>query len=138
MRSNIPRMRTAARLALKQRGPATDVLIVWREFTGGTIDPVTGAHTGGTSVVKQLVLRGFVHFVEPASTTVRLYNEVEVGDCIADFAPDAPLDGKAGLTFIIGGEPWVQKEISQALAKSWDLQAGSEKLFRTVLLRKAT
>jgi len=53
-------------------------------------------------------------------------------------APDAPLDGKEGLTFTIDGCVYVQKEVDSKLAKTWDVIAQNRRMLRTVLLRLAT
>lgn len=137
MRTNLPFIQHRANVVLNERGPATDVLLTWRAWTGTpTVDPVTGSKTG-TSSVQVLNVRALVHFVT-ASSRVRQFNEVEVGDCIADFPVAAPLDGKEELTFTIGGQLWVQKEISTNLASHWELEAQGQRLWRTVLLRRAT
>jgi len=117
---------------------ATDVLLKWEEFaTGATVDPLYGGKTG-TVVPKTLKAKALIHFPNIASSQVRIFAEIEQGDCIADFAGDVELDGKENLRFVINGEEWVQKKVGAALAKSWDLVIGNARMARTVLLKKAT
>ncbi len=136
MRTNLSRILRRLPHNLAHNG--TDVILQWIEWSGTpTVDPVTGSKTG-TRLERTAALKAFLHFVEVATSFVRQFNEVEHGDCIADFAPDAPLDGKEELAFVIGGEKWEQKTVGKRLATTWDVQAQNRKLFRTVLLRKAT
>jgi hypothetical protein len=136
MRSNLPFILSRIPANLAESG--TDVIIGWDEITGGTVDPVTRSIVGGTVTPQTATVKAFLHFVGIATSGVRQFNEMEAGDCIADFAPDVDLDGKTNLTFTINGEVWMAKELSQRLAKTWDVQAQGQKLFRSVLLRKAT
>jgi hypothetical protein len=132
-----------------------DVDISWREWPAGTTtDPVTQSRTGPTvngvvqgPVSKSQVVRGLVHFPEPgANSAVRQFNEVEVGDAIVDFPPDLVLEGKDNLQFVfldrtgnpIDGQVWVAKPISETLARTWGALVGGQRIWRTVLLRKAT
>jgi len=63
---------------------------------------------------------------------------VEIGDLMVDFPPDAPLDGKENLVFTVKGQAYVQKEVSEKLAQSWDATLGDRRMFRTMLLRAKT
>lgn len=119
-------------------GNVTDVVMTWREWpAGSTLDPVTQARTG-TPIERNQVLRALVHFVQPANVNqVRQHAEIEVGDCIVDFAPDAPIDGKDEPRFIIAGQQWVPKKVNGKLPSSWDALVGGQKMFRTVLLELA-
>ena len=134
MRSNISRIFNGIKRNLKQSG--SDVTLTWIEWVGTpTVDAVTGSKSG-TRVEKTATIKAFVHFVEAAQSQVRQFNEIEHGDCIADFSADAPLDGKEELRFVIGGAEWVQKTVGKQLATTWDVIAQNRKLFRTVLLKK--
>lgn len=120
-------------------GNVTDIVMLWREWPADSVkDPVTGSRSG-TPVERNQVLRGLVHFVSPTSTAqVRQHAEVEVGDCIVDFAPDAPIDLKLEPRFIIADRQWMQKPINGTLGQSWDALVGNRKMFRTLLLTLAT
>jgi hypothetical protein len=123
-----------SKLALAEAG--TPVTLRWREFQGEvTVDPVTGAKLG-ESVERTETVKAHLHFVGAASA-VRQHAEVEIGDCIADFAADVELEGKEGLVFEIGGEKWAPKRVSEVLARSWDVVVAGQKLHRTVLLSKS-
>lgn len=122
------------RLALKKQ--ATPVILNWVEFTGTpTIDETTGAKLGETTNQTETV-RGFVHFVQPAKTGVRLFEEMETGDAIVDLPPDTEIEGRAQLEFVIDGEIFVQKELGGKLAKHYDALVQGEKTVRTLLLTK--
>ena len=126
-----------ARRAQVNLARATLIDIEWTVTAGGTTDPTTGSNTGGTVTVKKGQLRALVHLVG-ASKALRQFAEVEVGDCMLDLAPDAALDGKKNLRFFVNGEWWTQKPVGSSLASAWDALAGGQRLFRTVLLSKAT
>ena len=98
-------------------------------------------------LVRTETVKAFLHFPEPgANSAVRQFNEVELGDCIADFAQDVLLDGREGLEFLfldpdgkpIDGQKWVPKPVSETLARTWGVIMQGKKLWRPVLLRKAT
>lgn len=61
-----------------------DVVIKWEEGTGGTVNPLFGNRTGGTTVEKSLTQKADVHIVE-ATASVRQYMEVQVGDSLIAF-----------------------------------------------------
>jgi hypothetical protein len=129
----------AARV-LAGAGPVkpTDIVLTWDEWpANSTPDAVDGARTG-TPTAGTVTLPGLAHYVQPGTSQVRQFNEVEVGDVIVDFAADAAIDGKENLTFNVLGQLYVAKQVSGKLAAAWDVAAGNEKIFRTVLLRKKT
>lgn len=135
MRSNIGKIATRVGLNLKKSG--TDVVLKWKEWTGTpTVDPTTESEIGESTDQTETV-QGFVHYIQ-ATTSLRQFGEVEVGDCIVDLHQDVDIDGKQSLVFIIDGEEWKQKQIGDKLAKYWAVMAQGQKLFRTVLLRKTT
>jgi hypothetical protein len=124
-------------LTLVENG--TDVVVRWIATVGGTQDLTTGAIVGGTRSPQTETLKALVHTIPAASfTTVRLFNEIEVGDMILDFGPDVALEGREQLSFEVAGIRYVQKEVSDRLAKSWDVIIQGQKLLRPVLVKKAT
>lgn len=139
MRSRIPFIAGRLKSAMNSpNGPGTNIAVSWSEFSGTTIiDPVTRATIGTASRVTKR-FRGFVHFVQIGSTAVKVFNEIEVGDVIIDLPGDAEIDGKTDLSFVIAGEVYVPKVVSERLAKSWDAVVGGVRMARTLLLRKAT
>jgi hypothetical protein len=135
MRSRIGFITMREGLNLKQSG--TDILLKWKEWTGTTTqDPTTGS-TLGTSVDKSEIIKGFPHYIK-ATTTVRQFAELEVGDCLLDLHRDQQLKGRNGLVFVIAGEEWKQKEIAGKVASYANAIASNQKIFQTVVLRKTT
>jgi hypothetical protein len=133
MRSNLATIQ--ARIALNLQQAGTDILLTWSEYTGGTPDPVTGANVGGMESRRTKLVKGLVHSAE-ATSSVRQFAEIEVGDIIVDLAPDAPIDGKTGLRFTIDGQVYCQKTVGEKLTKMWDVVQANVRLYRTVLLKK--
>ena len=148
MRSNLPRI--LSRLESNLGDSGTTVSISWEVYPAGvTVDPVTGAQNlaAGSVTIQTMTVKAFLHFPQPVgNAVVRQFQEIEAGDCIADFCQDVPLDGKPGLKFMfldhagnpIDGVVWEIKPISERLAKNWDVIVAGHRLLRTVLLRKAT
>jgi len=116
----------------------TDILLTWDEYPPDTpVDEVTQTPQG-TPTQNQKCVKGFVHLVQASTmSTVKQFNEIETGDCIVDLAPDADIDGKLNLRFIIAGETWCPKQISDKLGRAWDVVVQGQRLYRSVLLRKA-
>jgi hypothetical protein len=145
MRSNLQRIMQRLPANLAQSG--TKVRISWREWpSNSTIDPVTQSRTG-TPTAMVMTAFAFLHFPTPrGNSSVQQFNEIELGDCIADFHQDVPIDGKDALEFVfldntgqpIDNQKWVTKPISTRLAQSWAVVVQGQRLFRPVLLRKAT
>ncbi|HEX3800243.1 MAG TPA: hypothetical protein VH413_16225 [Verrucomicrobiae bacterium] len=144
MRSRIGKIINRLAANLEENG--TLVKVTWAVYPAGAIDPVTQSKTG-TPVEESICVRAFLHFPEPANNTgVQQFNEIERGDCIADFHQDTPLDGKDKLEFIfltnegepIDGQKWVAKPTSEKLTQTWGAVVRGQRLMRTVLLRKAT
>ena len=136
-------MRTNLQFILQRLGEnlaesGTDILLAWDEYRPGTpLDDVTQT-PNGTPTPQQQVIKGFVHLVQASTmSTVKQFNEIETGDCIVDLSPDAPIDGKVNLRFVIAGETWAPKQISDKLGRVWDVVAQGQRLYRSVLLRKA-
>jgi len=135
MQSNLPSIKRRVKLNLSKDG--TSVILTWKSYVGGTLDPVTQQHVGAVATDQTLTIKAFVHSAGSVSA-VRQYAEIEVGDLIVDFAYDAPLDGKEALRFTIDGQQYEQKKVSQKLAKAWDVVQRNQRLYRTVLLEKVT
>ena len=132
---------------LHQNG--TPILLQWNAVPAGAVpDPVDGSVAGLVPQTK--TLPAFVHQVQDAGTSsVRQFNEVEVGDLILDFPGDAAIDppslaassGAASardLVFVVNGKPYLAKQIGEKLAQTWDVTVQGKQLFRTVLVRVAT
>ena len=132
---------------LHQNG--TPILLQWNAVPAGAVpDPVDGTVAGLVPQTK--TLPAFVHQVQDAgSSSVRQFNEVEVGDLILDFPGDAAIDppslaassGAASardLVFVVNGKPYLAKQIGEKLAQTWDVTVQGKQLFRTVLVRVAT
>ena len=126
---------------LHQNG--TPILLQWNAVPAGTTpDPVDGTVAGLVPQTK--TLPAFVHQVQDAGrSSVRQFNEVEVGDLILDFPGDAAIDAPSGgalrdLVFVVSGKPYVAKQIGEKLAQTWDVTVQGKQLFRTVLVRVAT
>jgi hypothetical protein len=125
----------------------TDVLVSWVGWPSGTpIDPVTQSKLG-SPVAMSMTVKAFLHFPQPpGNTAIRQFNEVEAGDCIADFHQDVELDGLDKLEFVfldrdgdpIDNQKWVTKPTGEKLAQSWNAVIEGQRLLRPVLLRKAT
>lgn len=116
----------------------TPVLLRWVVYSGGTIDPGTGATVGGVATpVTAGPFNGLIHVME-AKSVLRQFVEIEQGDMIVDFDPDVPLDGHDNLRFVIDGQDYEQKELGGRLAQAWDVIIAGQRTLRTVLLKKAT
>lgn len=121
---------------LLRMGAGTAITLRWVERSGGELDPTTGAMLGGTATSREATVRGFVHYVG-ATTSLRQFREVEVGDAIVDLPPDATVDGLPELRVEIGGATWVPKDTGERLQRFWDAIEQGQRLTRTLLLRKA-
>ncbi len=128
---------------LHQNG--TPILLRWNVVPAGAVpDPVDGSVAG--LVPQSKTLPAFVHQVQDAGrSSVRQFNEVEVGDLILDFPGDAALPEVGGqrseardLVFVVNGKPYVAKQIGEKLAQTWDVTVQGKQMFRTVLVRVAT
>lgn len=98
---------------------------------------MTGQVLGGSSTTTTATLRAMVHAAE-AKRMAREWGEIETGDLIVDFGPEAELDGKASLRFTIDGQVYEQAKTGGKLTKMWDAVVAGKRLMRTVLLRRAT
>lgn len=134
MRSNLPFI--LDRLALNAAESGTTVTLRWTQLSEVTEDPVTQAKLGVPTPMTAAV-RGFVHFPS-ATSAVRMFTEVQVGDCLLDLPAEVELEGLDGLVFEIDGERWLPKAVGEKLAAHWDVLVNDQRLYRTVLLRKAT
>lgn len=151
MRTNLPYIQT--RVAQTVEGRGTKVRISWVIWpTNTTLDTVNGTRlnpdgSDATPTPQMRTVKALLHFPEPrVNSEVRQFNEIEAGDCIADFCEDVQIDGLDKLEFVflgvdglpIDSNKWVTKPVSERLAVSWNLVIQGVKLFRCVLLRKAT
>ena len=135
----------AARLPIALATVGCDVGLTWQTWASGSGVSGSGANEpdavdglcSGTPISHTETVRALVHFAG-GSTQLRQFTEIEAGDCLLDLSPEVVLRGRAGLRFTIAGEEWSMKPISSALAQIWDVQVANQKLFQTVLLRKAT
>jgi hypothetical protein len=145
MRSNLAFI--AQRVGLNLAESGTDVLVSWMTWpVNSAVDPVTQSRTGKPTAMSMTV-KAFLHFPQPsADSAVRQFNEIELGDCIADFHQDVQLDGLDKLEFVflkpdgtpIDNQKWVTKPTGEKLAQSWNVVLQGQRLYRPVLLRKAT
>ena len=113
----------------------TEIVLQWNAVPPGvTPDPVDGSVSG--LIQQTMTLPAFVHQVQATgASSVRQFNEVETGNIILDFAEDIAIDGLSDLVFLINGKAYVAKEIGERLAQSWDMTVGSQRLFRSVLVK---
>lgn len=122
--------------AVELEDSGTDILLQWQELTGTSIEPQTQSVLG-TPGLRELVVKGWVHYVQAAAQSqVRQFAEIEVGDCLVDLPPEVVVDGLLGLTFTIKGVVWRPKRIGDRLAQSWDMVVVNERLVRTILLSR--
>lgn len=114
----------------------------WTSTVSGTLDPTTGYLVGSVTIEHSGTIEpALVHFVSPASTALKLFEDVEVGDLVLDFRPDVALEGKEGLRFHLPtGEVYVPARTGMRTARHFDVVAGpgAHTTFRTVLACKAT
>jgi hypothetical protein len=146
------------RMRLRLRGTvnltgATDVIVNWTQVDGGTLDAVTGAMVGGVQTPVSGVIRA-LGMEEPARTVLRQYAEIQAGDVIlevnphgmVEMLPNQPVSGVVslddvsgqGVRFEWGGRLYAQAEIGEDLAQAWSVIIENRKLYRTLLLRRAT
>ena len=114
-----------------------DVQLYWQAPRGGAMqrDPVDGVPTVPMVPLTETV-RALLYFVS-ATTQLRQFAEIQAGDCIATFNPDQTLKGRDSLRFVIDGEEWSSKPVSEQLSSYWG-RAANLKLYQVVLLRKGT
>lgn len=141
MRTNLPFILHRRDLLLAVQGTA--VTLRWTGWPAGTaVDPVTQSKVADGEhqpTDEALAVPAFIHFIQAASlNAVKQFNECELGDAILCLAPDVALDGKEDVRFTIDGSDWVQKPISEKLARSWEGIVQGAKFYRTVLVRRAT
>ena len=134
MRSRSHRIAARARMRVARHG--STITLRWVEQSGGTLDAATREKVGATSTNKSTTVKALVHFVGPATSGVRIYNEIQIGDAILDLDPSVALDGKKDLTFEFGDAVWAQKKVGKELAMAWDTIWQDQKIFRTVLVTR--
>lgn len=131
----------------------SDIIVQWMQTDGGTPDPVTGAQAGAVQTPVSGVMRA-LGAEEPARTVLRQFAEIQAGDLILETDPSGlvtilpnqtqsgtvALDDLAGkgVRFEWGGRLYAQAEIGEELALAWSVIIANQKLYRTLLLRRAT
>lgn len=126
------------RMQVNIAGKGVGVTLRWTTFSGGRKDAGTGAIINGTPTPQTLgPIQALMHAAE-AKSVLRQFVEIEAGDIILDFPPDAPLDGKDNLRFVVNGQDYEQKKLGGKLAKMWDMNIAGNLGCRTVLLELAT
>ena len=128
----------ATRMAEFTAGIGCDVVLAWQAPAANvplTVDLVDGAPTVPMVPLTETV-QALLYFVS-ATTQLRQFAEIQAGDCIATFNPDTVLKGRDSLRFIIDGEEWSSKPVSEQLSSYWG-RAANLKLYQVVLLRKGT
>ena len=140
------------RLALRLRGTVniaggTSVLVTWIDTAGGTLDVASGALVGGVQTPASGVLPA-LGIEEPARSVVRQFAEIQAGDLLLEVdaaalvtRPDGStvaLDTLDGPRFTWGDTVYAQKEAGTGLVTGWNALVANRKLYRTLLLRRAT
>lgn len=135
MMTRIPFLMKRAELA--RSGLGSTVTIHWVSWAGGTVDPVTGANKGGVKSSGTLVVKALVHSIA-AKSELKQFAEMKNSDVMVDFDADVALDGKQGLEFVIDGQRYTQKKLSDQVVKMFDVLVRDQKLHRTMVLELAT
>lgn len=91
-----------------ERKEGTDVTLKWSEWPDGkpTADPTTGASLAtedSAPVQKSLLTKALVHYVTPATSSLRVHAEVEIGDCILEIFHDFVQVTDPGDTALVDG-----------------------------------
>lgn len=132
--------RDFAKLLRGGNANSADVTVIWNAASTAGVNPnledsyVTPAPTSGT-------WPAMVHYVQPTTSGIRQFAEIQPGDVIVDFEASLPVpDGAKGATFKIEGNPktWVQKNVGQDLADAWELVVGGQRVMKTFLLTSQT
>ncbi len=138
------KLRRAVRTLLRTKGlNACDVTIHWRNLTSKPVgyDPEIKPLSNPGTIVENdgeedpVTIRGFVHYVTPATNGFQRFQEIQQGDVILDIDAETDLSGKDDLRFEIDGVQYVQKDHGRELAQAWDVRFGDVAILRTLLLR---
>lgn len=113
-----------------------NVTVVWNaaDFSGSDKN-LEGTYPA--EVLQSGTWPALVHYVQPITTGIRQFAEMQVGDVILDFASMAAIPATAkGATFRIEGDPqvYVQKSIGKDLADAWDMVVGGQRVIKTYLV----
>jgi hypothetical protein len=135
MRSNIDFVVNRMDANLEESG--TEVLVKWVTYPAGAARDVVTDTVAGQPVEQREFIKAFLHFVQSATSVVRQFNEVQIGDCIMDYSRNIDLGSRESVRVMIEGEEWSAKSISDELAQSWDTLMGGRRIYRTILLRKS-
>ena len=140
------------RMDLRLRGSvditgASTVRVTWVETAGGVLDVASGAMVGGVQTPVSGVLRA-LGVEEPARSVLRQYAEIQAGDVLLemdaaglvtrDDGTGVALDALETPRFLWAGQWYVQKEVGEGLAVAWNAVVADVRLYRTILLRRAT
>lgn len=131
--------RDMARLmADKSNANVADVTIVWNTTDLGAVDPnLEGALP--TAALQSGTWPALVHYVQPITSGLRQFAEIQVGDVILDFAFDADFPENApGATVRIENNPavYVQKAVGKDLLDAWDVTLGGQRAMKTLVVTK--
>lgn len=113
-----------------------DVLVQWNEEgeRGPDYDPNVES-TWPTSESRSETFPALVHFVQPLTSGIRQFAELQAGDVILDFLQDVPLPKRG--RFVVDGKTYVQKDIGDELSEYWDVIIGGQRMMRTVVVTLA-
>ena len=148
--TNLPYVKRRVSAALNAAGgPGSTLTVVWQQPPSGVQpEPVFGAYVGPQTELSG-TMRVLWHQAN-AQVKLRKFSEVQMGDALIDFDPQAPIQcfpsgviqldqiPDAGVVFVRGGQRWVQAEVGEALAQAMSVVVGDQEVLRTMLLRKAT
>lgn len=114
------------------------VILHWVTTTTppGYLPDVETSGAGAVVAPHSLEITALVHYVNIQTTGYVRFASIKTGDVILDFLGDAPLDGKPGLRFEIGGIMHVQKDAGgDDLAASWDVRCNGVPITRTLVVQ---
>lgn len=113
-----------------------DIIVSWDQFQDGwTTDSSTGQRIG-TATRASKKIKALIHYVGPATSGIRIYSQVQIGNAILDLDPSAAIDGLENVRFEFGDAIWTQKEVPEELTKSWAAQFHGQKISRSILVEK--
>ena len=118
-------------------GQVSLITLEWRSTVGAQVDPVSGAEIGGTVTNNTLEVPAFIHEVG-ASSQVRQFAEISVGDLLVDISADVDLSTKTNLVVLARGQRYHAQRVSGRLAEIYGVIFAGLNIARTLHLRKAT
>lgn len=120
-----------ARIAQAMSRVGSTITLHWVEMDGAELDPTSGSLLGAATAQSEEV-SGFVFYIAPVTSEVRLFQELSVGDALLDLPTGTVLAGRDQLEFEVDGQRWVQKKVSNKLLEAWDVLHGNQRLCLTV------